>query len=209
MGAEKGLIFGSMAAPSWDFLIPYRHWPDVVIAADGGLQRAREAGFSPRVFIGDGDSGGKAEGAMEAVLLPPEKDVTDLQAAFEWARDHGLKELLLAGCTGGRQDHQLAALSLLELTEQAGMHGILLDPWNQIEFLLPGRYELKQTEYDYFSLLPVDRLLEGVTIEGAKYPLKDHRVRRGDSLTVSNEWKAPIVHLSIEAGCCYLIRSKK
>lgn len=207
MGAQKGLIFGSMACSSWDFLNPYWDWPDVVIAADGGLSGARQAGFLPKIYIGDSDSGGEAEAGMECITLNPVKDATDLQAAYEWARDHGLKELIFTGCSGGRQDHHLSALQLLERAHEDGIHGMLLDPWNQIEFLSPGSYTLPRTNYFYFSLLPVDRMLEGITIRGAKYPLTDHTTCRGDSLTVSNEWEEDVVSLSIQKGCCYLIRS--
>ena len=62
--------------------------------------------------------------------------------------------------------------------------------------------------YTYFSLIPVDRTLEQITIRGAKYPLENRDTFRGDSLTVSNEWEKDPVELSFDRGCCYLIRSK-
>ena len=34
------------------------------------------------------------------------------------------------GCTGGRQDHHLSALGLLETAAGHGVHGMILDPWN-------------------------------------------------------------------------------
>ena len=71
----------------------------------------------------------------------------------------------------------------------------------------PGEYVLPRTEYFYFSLLPIDAVLRGVTIEGAKYPLRDAEARRGDSLTISNEWIEPTVRLRIREGLCWLICS--
>lgn len=94
MGAEKGLIFGSQPCESWMFLKPLLDWPDLVISADGGLRCARDAGFSPQVYVGDGDSGGRPEPGLRCVSLKPEKDVTDLEAAYDWARGHGLRELI-------------------------------------------------------------------------------------------------------------------
>ena len=70
-----------------------------------------------------------------------------------------------------------------------------------------GEYVLPRTEYFYFSLLPIDAVLRGVTIEGAKYPLCDAEARRGDSLTISNEWIEPTVRLRIREGLCWLICS--
>lgn len=208
MGAEKGLIFGSCAPENWDFLRPYLDWPQVVIAADGGLKGARAAGFAPRVYVGDGDSGGRAEAGLACVLLPEEKDVTDLEAAYLWARDHGLRELMFTGCTGGRLDHYMAALGLLETAAAEGIHGVILDPRNRIELLEPGRHHLKNHGYRYFSLIPLDRLLGHVTIRGAKYPLTDRTVYRGGSLTVSNEFCGETAEVSFQEGLCWLIESR-
>ncbi len=207
MGTQKGLIFGSCACASWDFLVPYRSWPDVVIAADGGVRCAYDAGFSPDVYVGDNDSGGRARPGMEIVALQPEKDLTDLQAAYEWARDHGITELVLTACTGGRQDHHLAAMQLLETARHQGIRGEILDPGNRILFLENETVTVEQNGYHYFSLIPVDRVVHGVSIRGAKYPLEGRNACRGDSLTVSNEWLDPVVEITIGQGACYLILS--
>ena len=66
---------------------------------------------------------------MECVSLPAEKDWTDLQAAYELAAARGAKEILLTGCTGGRQDHHLSALELLETARNQGISARDLYPW--------------------------------------------------------------------------------
>lgn len=207
MGTKKALIFGSMPCVDWAFLAPYQGWPDVVIAADGGLACAKAAGYQPTVYVGDNDSGGSAGAGMTAVPLEPEKDFTDLQAAYEWAVQTGCKDIIFTGCTGGRQDHQISAFQLLETAARAGIHGRILDPWNDIRFLLPGSYQFPQSGYQYFSLIPVDPLLKAVSISGAKYPLGGRDVSRGDSLTVSNEWSEAYVTISFQEGCCYFIQA--
>lgn len=207
MGAQKGLIFGSYPCRNWDFLSELKTWPDAVIAADGGMQCAEAAGFCPHVYVGDGDSGGKALPGMETVPLKPEKDLTDLQAAYEWARDHGISELILTACTGGRQDHHLSALQLLETAANQGIRAEIRDPDNRMLFLSAGTMKLTRGNYRYFSLIPVDRKVTGVSIQGAKYPLSERTIFRGDSLTVSNEWAEETVEISVSDGCCYVICS--
>lgn len=207
MGTQKVLIFGSMPCPGWDFLRPYKHWADLVIAADGGVQCALDAGFTPDIYVGDSDSGGHALTGMECIPLPAEKDLTDLQAAYETALNRGAGEIIFTGCTGGRQDHHLSALGLLETAAGHGVHGMILDPWNSIEFLAPGEYSVPKDGYTYFSLIPIDRVMHEITIRGAKYPLECRDTFRGDSLTVSNEWNTDPVELRFTDGCCYLIRS--
>ena len=207
MGAQKVLIFGSMPCSSWGFLEPLKDWPDLVIAADGGLSCAQQAGFLPRLYVGDSDSGGHSVAGMESISLPAEKDWTDLQAAYEHAASLGAREIIFTGCTGGRQDHHLSAMQLLETAHNQGIHAWILDPWNSIEFLGPGSYAVPKERYFYFSLIPVDRKLGTITILGAKYPLHGRDTYRGDSLTVSNEWIQDPAEISFTEGCCYLIRA--
>ena len=205
MGTKKGLIFGSCPETDWSFLSNITQWPDFVIAADGGLRNARAAGFAPNVYIGDGDSGGAPEDGLICVTLPPEKDVTDLEAAYRWARSHGCGELILTGCTGGRLDHHMAAMSLLELASQDGVRAVILDARNRVEFLSSGTHSIPDRGYRYVSLVPVDSVLAGLRISGAKYCLSDRDVYRGESLTISNEFADNTITVSFQAGCCYLI----
>lgn len=207
MGAETALIFGSVSMESWDYLQPQHALSPMVICADGGIHRARDAGFAPDFYIGDSDSGGKAECA-DAVHLPAEKDLTDMQAACFAAAERGAKRLILTACTGGRQDHHLANLQLLETLQAMGLDAIVLDPWNEIRFITPGRYRVDRDAYRYFSLIPVTATLEGLTITGAKYPLERATARRGDSLTVSNEVTADYAEIILWSGSAWLIQSK-
>ena len=64
MGTEIGLIFGSYAYENWDFLQPLKGKVRV-ICADGGIHCARNAGFTPQIYVGDNDSGGSAEVGVE------------------------------------------------------------------------------------------------------------------------------------------------
>ncbi len=208
MGAKTALIFGAMNYGDWSFLEALRQNPPTVICADGGLRCARAAGFSPAYYIGDGDSGGAPQPGLSATVLPTRKDLTDLQAAWEQAYSLGFREILLTGCTGGRQDHHIAALQLLEQIRERGAEGKLLDPENEISFLLPGKILIEGEGFCYFSLLPVDETIE-VSIRGAKYELQNRKVIRGDSLCVSNETQGACVEIELTKGRCWLVRSQR
>lgn len=201
------LIFGSMPCADWTFLEPLRG-RCTVVCADGGLRLAEEAGFSPDAYIGDGDSGGIPPAGVASMQLPPEKDLTDLQAAYEYARDHGLRTAVFTACTGGRQDHHLANLALLERVWEDGLRAFILDPWNEIRYHSGGPLLLPETGYRYFSILPMDRRLQNVRITGGKYPLDVPEVCRGDSLTVSNEPAGPVT-ITIGAGASWIVRSER
>lgn len=112
---------------------PYEHWADLVIAADGGVQCALDAGFTPDIYVGDSDSGGHALTGMECIPLPAEKDLTDLQAAYETALNHGAGEIVFTGCTGGRQDHHLSP-GLLETARPMGFTARFSIPGTPLNF---------------------------------------------------------------------------
>lgn len=207
MGAHAALIFGAMDHGNWDFLSALRALELKVICADGGVNCAHQAGFLPDFYIGDGDSGGRPPEGVDAVVLPTQKDLTDLQAAWQQAYAMGFRRFYLTGCTGGRQDHHIAALQLLETMADHGCEGTILDPGNEISFLSPGETTFSCGDFRYFSLLPVDREMT-VSIEGAKFPLSRRRVFRGDSLCVSNEPAGSTVSVTVHEGCCYLVRAR-
>lgn len=205
---RRAVIFGSAPVEEWTFLRPYVHSGDMIICADGGRRAAEALGFGPDWYVGDSDSGGYA-GGCPVDLLPSEKDVTDLDMAVSRALEEGAGELLLCGCTGGRQDHHFAAVGQLERIWRAGAHGMIVDPLNEIQLLTPGRTVLPtEPAYHYFGLIPLDPVLRRVSITGAKYEIRGVDLCRWSSLGVSNESLSgrPCV-IEVEAGLGLLIRS--
>ncbi|MCD8085919.1 MAG: thiamine diphosphokinase [Clostridiales bacterium] len=206
--SKRAVIFGSAPCKDWGFLTRYLQGGEWVIAADGGRRQAQAAGLTPDRYVGDGDSGGWPEG-LESVVLPEEKDVTDLEAAISLAFRLGCDELLLTGCTGGRFDHYLSNCCLLEQIHDRGGRGLLVDEMNEIRYLTAGRTVVRSDPpYRYLGLLPLDRVLKNVSIHGTKYVLDGVDVPRGGTLTVSNEiLPGGPAELSIGAGCALLVRS--
>ena len=212
MGAEV-IIFGSVPAESWSFLGDYMSCPAFVICADGGVKNARTAGLSPNLLIGDWDSGGAPCTGVPSVTLPVEKDMTDLQAALHYALSAGCTEFLLCGCLGGRRlDHTAFNLALLEWLKARGGQGVLIDGDNEVRLLDRETVTFRPARgarYRYLSLLPLDRRVEGVSIDGVKYPLTDVAIQRGDTLTVSNQPTAQAVSVTVGDGRALLIRSER
>jgi thiamine pyrophosphokinase len=211
MGQEEltALIIGAGPEKDLHYLRPYLHGDERVICADGGLKLAQAEGITPHCYVGDSDSGGYLPEGLAHWILPSEKDLTDLEMAVETALGWGAKKLILCGCSGGRQDHHLANLWLLETLHRRGAEGIWLDGENEIRYLVPGTYTLvNRPRYHYFSLLPLDSVVTGVTIQGGKYELPATDVPRGSTLTVSNEFRGEgPVTLSFTGGSGFLIRS--
>lgn len=213
MAAERkcGLIIGAAPWQDGRFLTPYLAGKDwMVFCADGGYANAKAAGLEPDFLIGDWDSGEKPALDVPCVTLPVEKDMTDLQAAMDEALSMGVMELLLCGCTGGRLDHTVCNLLLLEWLAERGGQGMVVDEDNEVRLLTPGVCRLEdRPHYHYLSLVPLDHKISGVTLKGTRYPLERAELSRGDTLSISNEPKNPVLEITIGSGRALLIRSQK
>lgn len=213
MGNFKGrlaLIFAAAPETDYAYIRSFlQQYPDaVIVCADGGLRHAQALGLYPDFMASDCDSMAETAGA-EVLRLRPEKDDTDTQTCLREVFRRGCTQAALVCATGGRIDHMLANLSLLEEAAQMGGTLTILDRQNQIVLHPGGRQDYTMPEtFRYFSLIPLDAVLHGVTIENAKYPLCDATVTRAGMITISNEAAGTVFSVSIRAGRALIIFSK-
>ncbi len=212
MGTQglTAVIIGAAQVPKLARLRPLLAEKPLVICADGGLDRAKTLGLTPDWYVGDSDSGGHPPEGLPNWLLPSEKALTDLEMGVQVALEQGADRVVLCGCTGGRADHHLANLFLLEQLARRGVSAWLVDEVNLVTCLLPGAYQVQNhMRHRYFGLIPLDRTLEGVTLTGCKYPVEGIRVERGSTLTISNEFLPhTVAEIRLEAGAALLICSQ-
>lgn len=204
---DRCVIIGS-AAQNADVLKNIVKNDDYIICADGGYSACKEAGYAPDLFVGDIDSSISPEDTIK-IVLPAEKDMTDLQAAINEGIKRGFKEFILTGCTGKRLDHHYAAVCMLEYLNTQGVSGRIIDTWNMIFFHKGGAREfVKIPEYKYISVVPLDEKLTGVWLKGLKYPLKDAVLLRTGTVGVSNEFEDNKAVIEVGSGRSLVIYSK-
>lgn len=194
---------------------------DKVIAVDGGLAFADEAGLVIDHIVGDFDTVDplvlekyKYLENIDVRQFIPEKDYTDTDIAVKLAIElcsggWTEKTVDILGGTGSRLDHVLANLQMLKKFEEAGIDGMIADKNNRIR-LIRDSYVLKKEGLfgKYVSLVPATSKLEGITLKGFKYPLDRACTAFGESLCISNELSAEEGHIRIEKGLAWLILSE-
>lgn len=155
------------------------------IGVDRGVEVLINQGIKPIFAIGDFDSIENKNILKELNIerLPTRKDVTDTHAALEYALENSYDEVDIYGVTGGRLDHFLSAMCLLEKYAHKKIR--IIDQQNIIQLLLPGKHEVYRDEYKYFSLYALSEAY--IDIEGAEYPLNQYYLKREDPLCVSNQ----------------------
>lgn len=210
---------------------------DEVIAVDGGLEIAAalekeltKAQFLLTHIVGDFDTVKREilekyemRNHVKIHAFKPEKDYTDTDIALKLAvrlckeKEDGKKQtdsedslnhrIVLLGATGTRLDHVLANIQMLVIPLEAGILAEIIDANNKIR-MIEHRCTVTGGFGKYISLIPVSEVLEGIDLEGFKYPLKNRTVKLGESLCVSNELTAPQGYVRIRKGRALLIQSR-
>ncbi len=180
---------------------------DLYIAADAGWLAAKACGIKPDITAGDFDSSDVPPAAFagEIVRVPAEKDDTDTMLACELAIGRGVREILILGGTGGRLDHTLSNVFLLENHLNRGIRTRLTDGINRICILRNETISLPRTRFRYFSLLALADAT--VTLRGCKYPLTDAPLSRQNPYAVSNEISGDAAEICVAGGPVLLIES--
>jgi thiamine pyrophosphokinase len=123
----------------------------LVVAADGGGDRALALGVRPQAVIGDMDSLSAAGRAALAEVIHPiaEQDSTDFDKAL---RHIAAPFVLGVGLLGGRVDHGLSALAVLS---RRYLTPCLLIGREDVIFAAPKSLTLNMRDGDRFSLFPM------------------------------------------------------
>ena len=184
---------------------------DLCIAADAGLNNAKTLGVRVSVVVGDYDSLGHrpdVDRDVEVITVPEEKDMTDTRLAVQIALERGADTIHIIGGLGGRLDHTLANLSILEELCGHGVHATIANGQNRVRYLQSTSALLARTKYRYVSLIAVDPIVKGVSVEGCKYPLEKAKLyRTRQYITVSNEIVGNCCLISVRKGAIYIIES--
>ena len=187
--------------------------PSLWAAADKGVSTLLKRGIVPDVAFGDFDSIDERDRsfiAKEMYTYEEEKDDTDLALALAWALRQKPEAITVFGGTGGRMDHTMGVVHLLveERLLQSGVPITVIDKQNELEAKLPGRHTAgRDSRHKYISFVPMTPIVEGITLEGFKYPLQGKDISLGSTLCISNELISDIGTYSFNSGILMVIRS--
>jgi thiamine pyrophosphokinase len=86
-----------------------------VVCCDGAAETLISKGFIPDAIAGDLDSLMKetAERFSDRLFQDKDQETNDLTKAVLWCRSRGIKEIVILGATGKREDHTIGNISLL------------------------------------------------------------------------------------------------
>lgn len=159
------------------------------IAADAGMTHAVSLELRPEMWVGDFDSNSInlniSYPNIPRKSFPIDKDATDGALAVAEALALGASEIMLVGGLGGQSGHALAHCGLVVDLLHRGVKAWLTSGHEEAYPLIPGAYDFDWPVGSSVSIIPFCDLL-GLSLKGFKWPLSNHPVPLGSTLTMSN-----------------------
>ena len=178
---------------------------DAVVAVDGGFAHLRDIGRMPDVALGDFDSLGYVPEGLKVVRYPAHKDMTDMEIAFDYARESGAEAVVVYGALGNRLDHTIANLQMGTRFAEGGMKVTFIDSESAVTIVVgPARFDLPRLNHGTVSVFSACDEARGVVEEGLEYPLDAEALTNRTSLGVSNELVGKPASVSVREGALYV-----
>lgn len=214
---------GKLAVGSMDELGLHMSKADLIIAADSGYNNASRLGVRPGLLLGDLDSIDRKKLApdelehIEKIIVPAIKDDTDTQLAVDTAISRGADEIYIIGGLGGRLDHTLSSVFLLEYIADRGADAVMTDGQSRVRvmktagepvsLMIPKTFD-GENGFKYLSIVSLTDECEGVRISGVFYPLDGVTLKRSYSYAVSNEITSDHAEITLARGTMLVIESR-
>lgn len=173
---NRTIILANGSFPKSSKVLDILKAAEQIICCDGAVNKLVNFGLEPQIIIGDLDSVNPAhkEKYADRLIHILEQDTNDLTKAINWCLKQSIKEVLILGATGEREDHTIANIALLSKyiseikVSILSDHGLFL-PISETATIesFPGQ------QVSIFSQSPEVE----ISSKGLKYPLQELKLR--------------------------------
>lgn len=127
--------------------------------------------------------------------FPKDKDYTDGELILQHISKLNYDEIIIIGGLGGRIDHLLTNLNLI-----FKFKNLKFVTEKERIFSIEKKAELTGLRGKTISFVPFSEKVEGLTLEGFKYPLNKYILHQGDSICMSNIAVDDICKVTFDTG---------
>ena len=205
------IIIGAAPIKNLDYLKPYLCEYDFLVAADGGYEYAELLGVVPDVIVGDFDSSDISESCSNSIKVYPKlKDDTDMMIAVKEGLKNECTHFYIFGALGGRFDHSLGNVLLLNYLLDNNAFGVLIDSRNYVYAVDPANPLIIKKKDNYkISLIPISDECTVIKTTGLLYSLFNARLTNAYPLGISNEFISQEAKISLENGRMIVVVSEE
>lgn len=201
--ASRCVIFGAGDCAG----ITYRPQPgDYLIAADAGLTTVLRMGLSPDRIVGDFDSLGYVPKGDNVIVVPSEKDDSDMMLAIRLGLAQGCRTFDLYGATGSRFDHVVANIQALTFIRKQGASGRILAKDTEIRVIENETITFGANERGILSVFSLSDRSYGVTLRGLKYELNEAELTSSIALGLSNVFIGKPASVTVKDGMLLIVK---
>ncbi|MFA6866006.1 MAG: thiamine diphosphokinase [Clostridia bacterium] len=201
---EIGICYVIGAGEGFDFTTPILT-NDYVIVADGGYKIAKEHNIPINLIVGDFDSLGFVPKEENVIILPKEKNDTDMLKALKLGLEKGYKDFVIMGGCGGRLSHTIANIQCLKFLASKGAKGTIIGNQEIITLLDSNSLDFAEDKKGLISIFALGDIALGVTLKGLKYPLDKFDITDSYPIGISNEFTGNISQISVRKGQLLII----
>lgn len=174
---------------------------DYIICADGGYEYLNMLGRVADMVVGDFDSLGRIPDCENRMVLPCEKDDTDMAVAVEEGLKSGYRNFVLFGALGGeRIDHSIGNIQLLKYIASKGARGEIRHGKNVLVAFRDSEITFDENMSGYVSVFSLSDESRGVTIENLKYETDGITMYGHLTRGLSNEFTGKKSRISVAEG---------
>ena len=186
---------------------------NAVFCADGGANHAFRLGRLPSLIIGDFDSISKeaeryfSKEHVRFERYPEQKDSSDTEILIDKAVNDGYNDIVIFGGFGGRIDHLMGNILLLEKYSDLGVSISITSPKTEIRVIFSIHKILQENSIplSIFSLTDCSE----ISLEGFAYPLKEKTIRRSSTLGLSNIINSDEAQITVHKGKVLMIKGEE
>ncbi len=178
-----------------------------VVGVDSGTDYLYKLFLIPNLIIGDLDSinpktlDRAKKDNTEILDFEVDKDKTDFELTLEYLKNNDYKNITIIGGESGDLDHLFG--NLLSI---AAFHNKENIEWKQSNqnIIFPDSELINTESGKFFSLVPLSNLV-GVSIDGARWNIKNESIQYGSTKTLRNITSGDILKIRVDSGVYCLI----
>ncbi len=164
------VILANGAFPGSEKLLTLFDNAGKIVCCDGAVNKLVDSGREPDIVIGDLDSVRPElkEKYSDILVHITDQDTNDLTKAVNWCVSNGLKDIVILGATGNREDHAIGNISLLASYSRVANVRMLTDYGEFVAVNRSAEFNsFKGQQVSVFSLCAKLK----ITSKGLRYPL--------------------------------------
>ena len=169
------VILANGAFPESEKLLKLLDSAEKIVCCDGAVNTLVDSGREPDVIIGDLDSVRPelASRYSDILIRITDQDTNDLTKAVNWCVNNNIKDIVILGATGKREDHAIGNISLLASYSRKAKVKILTDYGEFIAINNSATFSsFPGQQISVFSLCAQLK----ITSSGLKYPLNQMKL---------------------------------